>query len=78
MTICKLPIRKIRLCKTRQSNYLLWSGFGLARDLEQYLEQYLEIARLKRLASLAAAVFLRYATHSKLARSGVLDDLRRH
>jgi hypothetical protein len=45
-------------------------GFSLARD------------RLKtpfeRFASLAAAVFLRYATQSKLTRFGALDDLRRH
>jgi hypothetical protein len=31
-----------------------------------------------RAASLAAAVFLRYANGSKLTRFGALDDLRRH
>jgi hypothetical protein len=37
-----------------------------------------ENAAWRRIASLAAAVFLRYPTHTKLTRFGALDDLRRH
>ena len=54
------------ICRAAKNNYLQ-QGSGTERKQASNLG-----------ASLAAAKFLRYATHSKSIVFGALDDLRRH
>jgi hypothetical protein len=58
------------ICNNGNRNYLHWIDSAWSRTARK---RFLEVPSF-----LAAAEFLGYATHLKLVRFGVLDDLRRH